>query len=255
MNKGIKILIIALVVFSILIAVFCLFYKKKSVHIPIDNGIVAPVKKSIDTSNWNEYYNSQLGFSIKIPQEVFEITSCRQEKGLTPIRVLQDNERGIVYIFEDYYKNDKNGQCVKIIRSLDDLRTETENMGEDIIGERVLPMPYFGWEIIINKIENNEDILRYIKHNFGSGCIVTYKRLQEDGNYDIKLEGDQKEEDGPWWGNCYLNFAYKIIYSPERNKLMSMGLGQECKFYSSDPVTSSSYQCYDEAMIQSFKFE
>jgi hypothetical protein len=253
MDKRIKILIAILFVVSILLF-FYLFNKKETASVPVDKGVVVPIKRLVDTSNWNKYYNSQLGFSIKIPKEVFEIVSCRQEKGLTPIRVLQDNNKGIVYIFEDYYKNNQSGQCVKVSRSLDDLRVETENTGKDIVGG--LPMPYFGWEIIINEAKNDEDVLEHIKDNFGSGCIVTYKRLQEDGNYDIKLSGSQKVEEGdPWWGNCYLNFAYKIIYSSEKNKLMSMGLGQECKFYSSDPGTSSSYQCYDEAMIQSFKFE
>lgn len=253
MDKRIKILIAILFVVSILLFLY-LFNKKETAFVPVDKGVVAPIIRPVDTSSWNKYYNSQFGFSIKIPEEVFEIVSCRQEKGLTPIRVLQDNNRRIVYILEDYYKNNQSGQCVKVSRSLEDLRAEAENTGKDIVGG--LPMLYFGWEIIINEAKNDEDILKHVKDNFGSGCIVTYKRLQEDGNYDIKLSGSQKVEEGdPWWGNCYLNFAYKIIYSPEKNKLMSMGLGQECKFYSSDPVTSSSYQCYDEAMIQSFKFE
>jgi hypothetical protein len=241
--------IILLLILTILI--LFLFNKKEPESKSVNQEKVSNIKKPIDTSNWTDYTNKQLGFSIKIPPKVFMIGCRQKEPTYTPIRILEDNTMERVYIFEDYY-NDNSGQCVKIINSLEDIRQQTR----EAIEKNYYPSPHLGWSIIINDIENEQDILKHIKTNFGSECIINTKDLQEDGNYKIYIKGNQKEENDPWWGNCYLNFAHKIIYSPEKHKLMSVVLGQECKFNSTNPeLLDSSYQCFDDEIIKSFKFE
>lgn len=225
-------------------------FKKKATPIvnqesPVSNN----QRKPVDTSNWNTYIDKQLGFSIEIPPEVYSLAYC--DPSLEPLRILEDNTNGSVYIFQNYHDIEKDGQCLKIIRSLDDLIKETGVAPFDSF-----PKPAFGWEIIINNVKNDQDILKYIKQNFGSTCIISSKELQQDGNYQIILMGsDGGKKDGPWYGTCSLDFAYKVIYSPQKNKMMSVQIGQECTFQNSDPATSSDYQCYDDDMINSFKFE
>jgi len=226
--------------------------KKEPEPKPKDNGIVANIRKPVDTSNWNEY-KSELGFSIKLPKEVYATGWHCHEDVLNPLRVLEDKGRGRVYIFEDYYQLDKEGNCVKIVRSLEDIRKQTD----EEVGQGYYPGFDFGWTIIINEPTDNEDTLKYIKDNFGSTCSIDSENQQTDGTYDIRIKGRKLMENGQWIMDetCNTDFAYKITYSQEKNRLMSVVLGQEGKFYSSNPETSSDSQGYDEEMIKTFKFE
>jgi hypothetical protein len=206
-------------------------------------------RKPVDTSNWNTYINKQLGFSIETPPEVYSSFHCGSD--FEPVRILEDNADESVYIFQDYYDNGQDGQCLKIVRSLDDLIKETGVAPFDYF-----PKPIFGWDIMVNDVKNDQDVLKYVKQNFGSTCIISSKELQQDGSYQIVITGsDGGKDGGPWYGTCSLDFAHKVIYLPQKNKMMSVQMGQECTFQNSDPVSSSDYQCYDEDMIKSFKLE
>ena len=249
MEKKKIILLIGL--FLILLFVgFILFKPSTKETVPANNNQnKINIKKKIDTSTWNEYINNQLGFSIKIPSEVFMSGSCEGDK-YDSLKILQDNENNSVYILTNHYTID-NGKCLKVSYSLDDIRKQKQDMAGEIYFS-----PYLGWNIMVNNIANKEDILKYLKSSFGSGCFIDNEYLREDGSYRIYLKGTRNSESDPWWGTCPLNFSYRIIYSPEKHKLMSVVLGQECKFQSIDPeLSDQSYQCYDEEMIKTFKFE
>lgn len=243
-----KYLFILIIIALIFIGGF-LFLSNKKEKTPVINNPnnVAITPKPIDTLSWTNYTNTQLGFSIMIPSEINGKVRCSDAQATNvPVKVFEDNSNGVVYISQAYYydawdqaQQKITNQCKKIIPTLNSLRSE------DILG----------WKITINDIKNDEDILKYIKANFGSTCSITDKVLQKDGNYQINIKGRDLTENGEVTMDptCLTNFVYKILYSQEKQKLMSVVLGQECKF-GTDPSMQSSYQCYDDTMIQSFKF-
>ncbi|MFA5368755.1 MAG: hypothetical protein WC303_01955 [Candidatus Paceibacterota bacterium] len=227
-----------------------LFFSNKKEKAPVinnpNNGIITP--KLIDTSSWTNYANAQLGFSIIIPLEINGKVRCSDMQATNvPVKVFADNSNGLVYISQAYYydawdqaQQKMTDQCKKITPTLDSLRDGY----------------ILGWKIVINDIKNDEDILKYVKENFGPTCSITDRGLQKDGNYQISIKGRDLTENGEVTMDptCLTNFVYKILYSQEKQKLMSVALGQECSF-GTDPSVQSSYQCYDNTMIQSFKFQ
>ena len=253
-----------LVIISLLI--FMLNGKKTVKSVPVDNSIISSssvLKKSVDTSTWTKYLNDQLGFSIKIPPEVPTLYRCPdKQKGNTPLKVYEDNHNGVVYISAEYYY-DANwsqpeqkfiGSCDKITYSLKSLESGENNNGLYIASNQ---KPFLGWKIVISNAGNDADITKYIKENFGSGCIIRdMNSWNQDGVYDVKIYGEDWDKEGSDLGTttCPVNFQYKIFYFPEKRKLMSVVTGQECTF-GTDPLILSSYQCYDDEMIKSFKFE
>lgn len=244
---------------SIIVFLVLSFEKKPTPSpLPVDKGIVANIKKPVDTSDWRDYLNSQLGFWIKIPWEVPTLYRCpdNTQSGNTPLGIYEDNQNGIVYISAEYYY-DANwsqpeqkfiGNCDKITYSLESLENRSNDTGLYIVSSQ---KPFLGWKIVVSKAENDSDVLKHIKENFGSTCTIVSKNLQKDGNYQIDIKGRNLTENGQGIMDetCLTNFVYKILYSPEKNKLMSVVLGQECTFYN-DPS-----QCYDDEMIKSFRFE
>jgi hypothetical protein len=182
---------------------------------------------------WNLYHNTELGFSINIPSKVATIYKCLDvaEKEYVPVRVFEDNENGLVYITLEYYYN--------------------EDCEKEIISEELLEEPFFGWKISIDDINSEDDILSIVRNDFGSSCVIDTMEENEIGEYEITLKGtDWSSENG--WGNCFIDYAYNILYSKESNKLMSVIQGQECTF-GTYPY-SVPYYCYDNDIVKSFSF-
>lgn len=211
---------------------------------------------------WVNYSNSQLGFSIKYPSEIPTIYRCpNKQVSNTPLTFFEDNENGNVYIVPEYYydanwsqANQKYiGDCSKITYSLDSLKKE-EGLSEYQSG--IASHPFLGWKIIIDNLDSDKELSNIVKQNFGSTCTIQTKVLQEDGNYSITFKGRSLVQDGQGIMDetCYNNFVYKIMYSPEKKKLMSVILGQECTF-GTDPNDTANYKCFDNEMIKSFKFQ
>ena len=212
---------------------------------------------------WQEYTNHQLGFSIKFPQIVYGINRCSDEIIWVPVKIFEDNENGIVFITEEYYYDNwdresqtNTGPCKKITYSLESLR---ENM-TPIFEFKAMPKPWLGLAIMIKNINNDIELNKFIKNTYGPGCFAGEKELwKQEGIYEIRIEG----EDWEWepgtdlidlgTTTCPWNYVYKILYAPEKNKVMSVNLGQECTF-GTDP-SSESFKCYNDEMIDSFKFE
>ena len=212
---------------------------------------------------WETYTNSELGFSIKYPQMVAGLYSCSPKKSSwVPIKVFEDKKDGIVYITEEYYYSDwdretqsNTGSCKKIINSLELLQKEKEEMQK---GEFSLWWkPFLGWAISTGNIKNENELNKFIKDNYSSGCFAESRNSwqQQAGVYEIKLNGfkDAKGNNTDL-GNavCPVNYVYKILYISEKDKVMSVKLGQECNFRTN---LTKNYKCYDDKMINSFKFE
>jgi hypothetical protein len=253
MKNWIKVLII-IVCILIIPFLLSLLIKKES-ELKVNNeGTIANIKKPVDTSNWIEYSNEVLGFSIKIPPESYGAYRCYPRKTIfVPVKVFEDNINNAVYIAEEYYYeadnygSDNEGECKKIIQSLESLR---EN--EKVKARK----PFLGWKIVINNIEDDNDIISFIKDNFGSTCTISFKDLQTDGSYRIIIKGRDltENEQSIMDESCFTNFAYRIIYSPEKEKMMSVALGQEGTFQT-NPEEPSTYQYYEDEMLKSFEFK
>lgn len=269
LDNGKYILIVVILVFTIGGGIFIyLSNKEKPVPISQKENIekeeikeeeIAPVIPTPPEEKWETYVSSELGFSIEYPEMVYGLDKCSPQKPFyVPLRVFEDKKNGIVYITEEYYYNDwdnetqsKTGSCKKIINSLELLQEEKEEMQK---GEFSLWWkPLLGWAISIRNIKNDIELDKFIKDNYGSECFVKDKVFWKQSKiYDINIQGKEYLEGiNP---NCPLNYVYKVLYDPEKNKAMSVKLGQECGF-GTQYISEESYKCYDDEMIDSFKFE
>ncbi len=262
LNSKKYILIVALLIFIICGGILSYsLNKKEPVPISKKEGIKKeevqkkedappPVISTPPEEVWKTYTSAELGFSIKYPEMVYGGSyRCDSKKPFyVPLKVFEDDKNGIVYIVKEYFYRGKYdeklgkyiGPCEKITRSLKSLQ------GGGRSG---------GWSILFRIVKNEDELNKFIKDNYGKGCFAGNKKLwKQSGVYEIKVKGED-------WGpktnlgmtTCPWNYTYKILYAPEKNKLMSVNLGQECQFGTDH--NSEDYKCYDGEMINSFKFE
>jgi len=271
MKNWIKILIVIICILLVVILFSLSKKEQKPVPVPTntDNNPVAYPSKPVDTSSWTSYSNSQLGFSIKIPTEVHGVDRCSSShKFFVPLETFENNTKGVVYISEAYYYDSQwseaeqryTGNCGKITFSLQSLKDNEDEAREIMLNNNITKyynlQPFLGWRIVIIDVEDDEDILKFIKDNFGQGCNIGSKTASsQEGVYQVGITGEDWNVPGMNIGEttCLVNFEQRILYSPAKHKLMSVVLGQECQF-GTDPSIPSSYQCYDNEMINSFKF-
>lgn len=205
---------------------------------------------------WETYTNSQLGFSIKYPQEVYGAYRCEPYQSIyVPLKTFEDNKNGIVYLAEEYYYDDwdnnkqsNTGPCKKITYSLESL-----NKAKELYGN-----PFLARVFNIKNIKNDSELNKFIKDTYGSGCFIESKNpwQQQKGVYEITIKGED-------WDNganletttCQLPMSViKMLYKLETEKFMTVNLGQECGF-GTDYYDQKTFKCYDEEMINSFRFE
>jgi hypothetical protein len=277
--KNIKYILIAVVlVFIISIGILgCFWNKENNISVPSiskeENEKESSNKNEIPATSspipaplevWKTYVSAELGFSIRYPEMVYRAYRCGSKKPFyVPLRVFEDKESGIVYITKEYYYKGKynselnkyTGPCEKIMNSLELLQKEKEEMQK---GEFSLWWkPFLGWAVSTGNIKNEDELNKFIKDNYSSGCFAESKNFwqQQAGVYEIKLNRFKDAEgNNTDLGNavCPVNYVYKILYIPEKNKVMSVKLGQECSFITN---LTENYKCYDDEMINSFKFE
>lgn len=254
----------ALILLAVLICVDAFLLNKKEPALSLNSEKVnVSESKLIDTSTWMNYSNDQLGFSMLIPPDGPTLYKCQESPiTRTPIKVFEDNPNESVYISQAYYyasdwdkpKQNYVGKCNQVTYTLASLKAEDE----DSYSTGRSTHPFLGWKIIVNNPKNDKEVEDFIKQNFGKTCVVDSTSMLKDGNQEINIKGtDRTNED---LGSCLVNFSYKILYSPIKHKLMSVVMGQECTFNNINPSNlskdkESSYQCYDDAMIQNFKFK
>jgi hypothetical protein len=227
---------------------FVIFISKK------EKTVSYPSEKSALDEIWMEYTNSQLGFSIKFPQKVYSDHKCPFSK-LIPVKIFEDDVEGIVYITEEYQYNEN---CEKVFYSLDRLREIREELNKTRIklwGYPIMaPKPPSGWAIVIATIRNKDELDKFIKENYGPKCLIGKENpWKQEGVYEIIVRGEEEnwELTDLETTTCPLNYSYKVLYAPEKNKAMSVELGQECTF-KADPYGK---KCYDEDILSSFKFD
>lgn len=227
---------------------------------------------------WETYSSIELGFSIKYPEMVYGTNDCidrgsTEKEFYVPMRVFEDNKDSVFYITPEYcYHADRKwdpvnlttqvGLCEKITYSLELLQNEWRsnvvlggNKPFSLQGKKT----FLGWGILIENIKNESELNKFIKNNYGPGCFVEKKEpWKQDGVYEIEIKGEDWDNGTtPGDTSCPWSVAYKILYAPQKNKIISINLGQECTFaIITDPNRPSwSYECYDEKMIDSLRFE
>lgn len=120
--------------------------------------------------------------------------------------------------------------------------------------EFINPKPFLGWSVVIKNIYDDTELDKFIKENYGQGCLIDKKvPAKQNGVYEIEIKGEDWDK-GADLGTttCPINSVVRVLYSPPKNKLMSVNLGQECTF--GTDYNSDFYKCYDEEMINSFEF-
>jgi len=225
---------------------------------------ITPVVPDPPEEKWKKYTNTELGFSIEYPEMVYGVYKCSPQKPFyVPLKIFEDNENGIVYITQEYYYSDwdselqnNTGPCKKIMNSLESLN-EQRAIIVDINDKVSLNYnPFLTRVFIIKNIKNNTELNKFIKDNYGSGCFTQNKKpWKQNGVYEVEIESeDRDEETDLGTTTCPINYTYKILYAPEKNKIMSVNLGQECGF-GTEYISEESYKCYDDEMINSFRFK
>lgn len=212
---------------------------------------------------WETYVSAELGFSIRYPEMVYGVYRCSPKKPFwVPLKIFEDKKNGIVYITQEYYYDDwdsklqnNTGPCEKIMNSLEYLKSQREIIIDINDRASLNYNPFLTRVFIIKNIKNDTELDKFIKDNYGPGCFANNKKLwKENGIYEIEIKGeDWDEKANLGTTSCPWNYMYKILYAPEKNKLMSVNLGQECGF--GTDLDSQSYKCYDEEMVDSIEFE
>ncbi|MFA6096990.1 MAG: hypothetical protein WC788_05175 [Candidatus Paceibacterota bacterium] len=274
--------ILSLIVLLVMIAIGSLLYLRPDKP---NSNVIQPVsdsdnkKNESDTANeditldsseitnskWKRYANKTLGFSINLPGKVSGLDRCdSKDNFLVSLKTIEDNENNVVYIvpeyyFDDYYgediKNPKQGtsNCETKIYDLRLINDEVKGIGMEGKYISKPSNPFLGIAIKIVDIKNDMDLDRFIKEDYGAGCFAGEKNLwtEQEGVYDVNIKGEDWDKVAFGESTCFVNYVAKILYYPEKGKVMSVKLGQEPNFY----LDIENLRASDEDMINSFRFE
>ena len=208
---------------------------------------------SVDET-WNKYINHNLGFSINFPKEFMSAhgsckwieDSYRPDSQLVPTKIFED--RNSVFITSEYsyvltgettetteqgFLRSRFSGCEKVEPSLYELRYGS------------YPIAQSDWEIKVIEIKSEEEVIEFVKNNYGPKCIWKESPREQAGVFDIELDRGE----GLSHQDCDLSYWKATIYSPEKNKLAYWKIIHECRFWKG----GSEYSCTD--MINSFRFE
>lgn len=161
---------------------------------------------------WNQYTNTRLGFTIKVPKWVVAHDSSKPNYNkLEPIQIMEDKDTVYITSPSDY-------NYAKIQNFLQ----QTE-----LTGPQKLKGNPITWAIIIQPASTEEDIRQYIKNRYGSLCVLD-KITPVSSNYeDVKVLSNPPEDDKE---TCWMNFGYYILYSPTKKLLANWDVGQSIRF-------------------------
>lgn len=255
MDDSNKIAIGISLMLSLLISTVWLYFYLPTLNTPAIVVEADPLQKSETTTpttetasseskdGWIDYTSPQ-GFSLSYPKLTMG-AGCNGEASTSiPIRVIEDTENHYTYL------------TISCSDTLETLRAKTKQLSTvtDYKQEK-LPST---WSIIEKDIRNESDLDTFIKEHYGTGgCTVGERKLttRQDGVYEITINGaDWKNPSDGFYAStsCKVDYAYKIFYSPQKGKAVSLVLGQDCTF----GQTASPEDCYEEEdkILDSIKF-
>lgn len=197
------------------------------------------------------YYTSPQGFSFRYPKEAnLDGTS------LSAIKVFEDPETDDVFIAPEHYLSWPENRDSDLV-TLETIQEEMKSYST------AAEIPYHvagGWRISAADVKNEAELKDFVKAEYGQGCgnieeSAMYGTSAEQGFMKLfQVKGTGME------GDCPMNFAYRILYAPNRQKAISLVLGQECTFLADLPQGKNDYlgieqDCYDEFIADSIRFD
>ena len=215
-------------------------------------------KKSESVSlddTWNLYTNYDLGFSMKIPKNIYhsygacefktDENSYRPKMALVPVKVVEQEDQVFVtteYFYELGGEQVKDGThyystCNKVDNSLaklEDPKTFQEQL----------------WKMIGKSVSTDQELEKFIQDNYGAGCKVGEKKTtSQEGVFDVAIDtgGYSSLEEASAHG-CAINYQYYLKYAPTQKHAVTWVFGQSYKFFK-----TATYEQYDEEMVASFK--
>lgn len=205
---------------------------------------------------WNQYTNPRLGFSLKVPKIVYHSYgacnwttangdhSYRPQVSAVPVKIFEDGDD--IFISTEFYyeltdKTQEGGRsffndCQRAENSTTLLKDPGNFMEQK-------------WRIVVQEVADEAALEDFLQERYGAGCrLGSQKPTDQEGVYDVVVEGDGKDISET---ACPVNFRYVVKYSPEKGKVIAWDLGQAVTFWADYAMDQS----YDEAMVQSFRFE
>ena len=208
---------------------------------------------------WSTYINYELGFSMKIPKEMFHgygycewvdaEESYRWQEAVVPVKIFEDMDSNIVYISSEYFyeltgkiegvSRNRFLKCNKIINSLGLLKKGGGGPN---------------WEIVMRKVANDSELEQFIKERYGSGCglgekVPTEGAIKQEGVYSVGIDtGGARDIDEMMEIGCVVNYMTTLKYFPAKNRVISWNMGQDYTFRGPKDVE------YDAEMFNSFRF-
>ncbi|MFA5086415.1 MAG: hypothetical protein WC468_02400 [Candidatus Paceibacterota bacterium] len=202
------------------------------------NNSAFTYNKDVNTSDWISYSNQRLGFSMKIPPEITCANRCSKDDLLAPVKAIEDGDS--VYIVPEYYYDlGGSGKCEKIVYDIGLLKKQQEGSIK----------PFLGWKIDVAPVSGVDGIGRFIKDNFGKSCSVGNYNLKNDGLEEISIVGTDWPDVN---SSCPREMHYKIIYSSESRRVLSVKKGIDYDFYILFPGGMTDY---GPEMLESIDFK
>ena len=194
---------------------------------------VSSSSSSIAPASFRTYTNTTLGFSMDLPETVYEYGARETE----PLVALEDPSGKTVYITAQYYYADENSS------SPSDRREKTL---EYLRAQDWPP----AWELSIENVEDEEELTALLRREYGSGCSTGEKNeTAQQGVYDVSIDTHAESLDDLAFENCPVNYAVFIRYVPAQKKVFYLTLGQDVSFIADDMGS----EVYDVRMLESFR--
>ncbi len=112
-------------------------------------------------------------------------------------KVFEDNANNVVYLVPEYSygvteDQTKQASCRKSTYSLQRIRDEIEGKGAEGNYVSSPGNPILGVAIRVKNVKNDAELNKFIKDNYGSGCLIASKTPweQQKGVYEITIKGE-----------------------------------------------------------------
>ena len=188
----------------------------------------SPESGTIDESMFL-YTDTVLGFSLRLPKRVYAGPTLPSVE----VSVFEDHEHQRDFVAVKEWDKNVEGNSMQ--------KTTLKHLQES-------DYPPGRWEILSRPIQNDGELQTFIKERYGKDCRVGEKLpTKQAGTWDVKIGGFTMPEDG----DCFVNYATVIRYSPSRQQVIFWNMGQDVNFVAG--MTPDS-RVYDDDIVDSFRF-
>lgn len=205
----------------------------------------AEEKPASSADGWKTYAGSQ-GISFDYPEQVSG-TDCSGKSGVAvPLKAFEDSATGTVYL---------TAGCSDTLEAVRKKSVQVSAAQDNYRQEKIAG----AWSISVASIKNESELDSFINKHYGTGgCEAGERQLVsgKDDVYAVTIYGKDWENPGDRLTDsktCKVDYAYKILYAPDKSKAVSVVLGQGCTFTPADKLAD----CYEleDKMIASIRFD